>query len=110
MWTCDYCEENELQGGRNCRGEHPSNLFQGHGVFDQVLMECPVGLIDEDWVSVVNTILSCEGGGMSINRIMPSQLFEETAFYVSARRIILFEQRRIEQYKKMKEEKKNNGK
>lgn len=94
QWQCDFCIENKLQEVRNCEG------IEGHSfalrVYDRVFTRCPLMSLDAEAVSDAQFVLLCEGGGMSVSRILPSQMLKETAYYFNVRSIILGEQRRIE--------------
>jgi hypothetical protein len=96
-FDCRYCKENELDVARNCDGNTPQPV--GIKVYGDVFYRCPSKLADEEWSRVVNIVSNCEGGGMAISRILPSQLFNETGFFINVRRIILAEQRRVEKWR-----------
>lgn len=61
-------------------------------------------LLDHEAVELVVFIMNCEGGGFGSNRMLPSVLMKETAFYFNARTIVLSEQRKIERYRKKENE------
>lgn len=73
-------------------------------VHDEILTQCPVSLLDEETIELVNIILMSEGG-MGGGRVLPSELLDETAFYFNARAVVLSEQRKIEKLKDRKKRK-----
>ncbi len=103
QWQCDFCIENNLQEARNCEG------IEGHWfatkVFDHVFTQCPLKSLDSDSLEITQFCLLCEGGGMSVSRLLPSQALEETAYFWTVRGVILSEQRRIEKMRDKKREK-----
>lgn len=82
---------------RNCHGQGFEKCQIR--VFDKVLSECPVGMLDEDLCDVANIVSMCEGGGFGGGRTLPSQLMEEMNYYWEVRSIVLSEERRIDRYK-----------
>ena len=87
-----------MQGARNCE-DNPGTYSMPIKVFDKVFSQCPLQYVDSDLIDVVQVVYTCEGGGLGGNRILPSVLLEETAYYFNVRNIVFSEQRRIEKYK-----------
>lgn len=97
QWVCEYCQKKNLAQIRNCDGEGNPRFIKI--VYGHEFLQCPVSAADEEASRIINMVYICEGGGLGGSRVLPSQLLEETAFYLNVRSIVLSEQRKIEKIK-----------
>lgn len=99
QWSCKFCLENQIEAARNCCGKYEPIAIQ---VFDEVLTQCPVSLLDADACETIAVLEATEASGFGGGGMLPSDFLDQTNYAHNIRKIVGQEKARLEKKKKDK--------